>query len=145
MRDYEYAPRPEVENHWHIRELIEAQEKRAADRTYHKDRVKALEDRDTEIREADGKKTLPFYCETCREDFVGEAVKQVEPDWSADQNIAFYKTKCFKGHWCMRHITDRLRDRYFFKSKRVAQDRSKHALDLIQSFETGYNTLYGKR
>jgi len=146
VRHYENTPRPEIENHFHIRELIEAQEKRASDRTYHRDRIKALEERDKEINLAPAKQTMGFYCEKCKEDFMGEAIKQVEVDWSnTSQRIAFYKTKCFKGHWCMRLITDRLKDAYFFKSKRVAQDRMKHSLDLIQSFETNYNLLYGKK
>lgn len=144
MRSYDYSPRPEVENHHHIRDLIEAQEKRATDRTYHQDRVKALDERDKDIREADGKKTLPFYCVSCGDDFIGEAVKQVEEDWSANQRIAFYKTKCFKGHWCIRLVTDRLRDGYFFKSKRIAVDRGKGYADMLQPFQTNYNLMYGK-
>lgn len=144
MRDYDATPRPEIENHWHIRELIEAQEKRAADRTYHQDRIKAAEECIKEIKDAPGKETKPFYCEICKDDFIGEAIKQVESDWTSNQNIAFYKTKCFRGHWTMRLITDRLRDRYFFKSRRIAQDRAKHANDLLQSHQTGYNLLYKK-
>lgn len=145
MREYEATPRPTIEEHHHIRELIETQEKRAADRTYHKDRIKSLEDRENDIRLAPSKETLPFYCEQCDEDFVAEAIKQVEEDWSANQRIAFYKTQCWRGHWCIRLITDRLRDGYFFKSKRVAFDRGKGFEDMLQPFETNYELMYSKK
>lgn len=145
MRELDYAPKPLVEEHVHIRELIETQEKRAADRTYHQDRIKNLEERNKDINTAPGKETKPFYCSRCKKDFVGEAIKQVEEDWSANQRIAFYKTKCWRGHWCIRLITDRLRDSYFFKSKRVAFDRGKAFEDMIQPFETNYELLYSKK
>ncbi len=144
MKDY--GPRPTIEDHYHIQELIDGQERRAADRTYHKDRVKALEEREQEIRVADGKRLMPFWCATCAVDFAGEAIKQVEVDWAnPSQQIAFYKTKCFKGHWCVRLITDKVKDAYFYKSKMVARDRQLHHNDLKQSFETGYNIIYGNQ
>lgn len=146
MRRELYQPKPNIEEHHHIQDLINVQEKRAAERTYHQDRIKQNEDRDNEINAAPMKETKPFYCETCKEDFYGEAIKQIETDWSApSQRIAFYKSKCFKGHWAMRLITDKNRDAYWFKSKRVAQDRGMHHADLIQVFETNYQLLYGKK
>ncbi len=138
---YEANPRPVIEDHYHIRELIEAQQKRADDRTYHQDRIKLSEEREKDIKNAPFKETKPFYCETCKEDFMSEAIKQVD-SWSP---IAFYKTKCFKGHWCIRHITDRVKDRYFFKSKRVAIDRGKAFADMLQPFQTNYNLMYGHK
>lgn len=146
MRRDLYSPKPEVENHFHIADLINAQDKRATDRTYHQDRIKQNEERDKDIKDAPMKETKAFYCEQCNEDFMGEAIKQVETDWSNPyQRIAFYKSKCFKGHWTMRLITDKNSDRYWFKSKRVAQDRGKHSNDLLQSFQTNYQLMYGKR
>ncbi len=143
MKDH--GPRPTIEDHYHIQELIDAQERRAADRTYHKDRVKAIAERESEIKAADGKRLMPFWCSTCKVDFAGEAIKQVEVDWSnPSQQVAFYRTKCFKGHWCVRLITDKVRDAYFYRSKMVARDRHLHHNDLVQSFETGYHLLYGK-
>lgn len=143
---YEQTPRPNVEQHYHIRELIEGQDKRAKDRSYHLDKQKERDERNQLIKDNKVKELVDFHCETCAEDFRGEAIKQVEVDWSNPmQNIAFYKSKCFKGHWCMRHITDRFRDAYWFKSKNVAKDRGKHHNDILQPFETGYNLLYGKK
>jgi hypothetical protein len=143
---YEDTPRPNVEHHYHIRELIERQEKRSDDREYHRNKQKEKEERDELIRDSKPLDVKDFYCRPCDDDFKGQAVKQVEVDWTNPlQNIAFYKSKCFKGHWCIRLVTDRHRDIYFFKSKHVATDRGKHYNDLVQPYQDGYNLLYGKR
>ena len=143
---YDHIPRPNVEEHYHIRELIERQDKRAQDRTLHRDREKEREERATLIASNKIKETVDFHCSRCSDDFKGEAIKQVEVDWSNEtQHIAFYKTKCFCGKWCIRLITDRHKDAYWFKSKNVARDRGRHHGDILQPFETGYNLLYGKR
>lgn len=140
------TPHPLVEDHFYIQDLINAQEKRSNDRTFHRERVKALEERDDVIKDNQGLVTTDFYCETCREDFKGQAVKQIEQDWScSNQNIAFYKTKCFKGHWVIRHITDKHKDGYFVKSRIIARQRGVHHDSIVQPFETGYNLLYGKK
>lgn len=146
MRHYDYDPRPTVEDHHHIRELIETQSKRATDRTYHQDRKKAQEERMNDIKSGSVKATKHFYCTDCRKDFVAEAIKEVEVDWSnTAQYIAFYRSKCFCGKWAMRLVTDKFRDEYWFKSKKVAQDRGVHHNDLVQSFESNYQLLYGKK
>lgn len=143
---YEHTPRPNIESHYHIRELIEAQDKRAMDRAYHKDKAKEKAERADLIKDNKVFTVADFHCQVCRIDFKSQALKQVETDWTnAMQDIAFYKTKCFHGHWCMRLITDRHRDNYWFKSKQVASDRGKHYNDTLQPFETGFNMLYGKK
>lgn len=143
---YEEVPRPLVEEHYHIRELIERQEKRSSDRQYHKDKQKEREERDNLIKDSKMSVITDFWCDECKEDFKSVAVRQIETDWSnSEQMIAFYKTKCFKGHWCIRLITDKFNDAYWSKSKKVALDRGKHFADTIQPFETGYNMLYGKK
>ncbi len=143
---YEHTPRPEIENHYYIRELIEGQDRRSQDRTYHQNRIKANEERAKDIKDAKAKELKAFYCETCKLDFLGEAFKEVEDDWSCyGQQIAFYKTKCFKGHWCMRLITDTHKDSYWFRSKRVAADRGQHSLDTLQPGETNYELLYSRK
>jgi len=145
-RSYDYTPRPQIEDHYHIRALIEAQEKRSDDRSYYHDKNKSLAQREQDIRAAAPKELKAFYCQTCKKDFLAEAFKEVEQDWSnSKQQIAFYRTKCFKGHWCQRLITDHLRDKYFYKSKKIAQDRAKHAVDVLQPFETGFNIAYNKK
>lgn len=139
-----HAPKPLIEEHYHIRDLIERQEKRSNDRIYHQDQAKAKAERSDLIKEAKSIDLLDFWCRACKKDFKGVAIKQVETDWSCPtQSIAFYKTKCFEGHWCIRHITDKFNDPYWMNSKLVSLDRGNHYADIIQPFETGYSMLYG--
>jgi len=142
---YDHIPRPEIEQHYHIRELIEAQERRHEDRKRAQQVTKDREERDTLIADSKPFDVKDFYCDTCKQDFVSTATKQIEEDWNASQRISFYKAKCWKGHWCIRLVTDRHRDAFFYKSKLVALDRGNHFADLVQPFETGYNMLYGKK
>ncbi len=144
MKDH--GPKPLVEEHYHIQELIDAQDKRAKDRTYHQDRKKSLEEREVEIRKAEHKATLMFYCKTCKRDFIGEAFKHIEEDWTnKGQHFATYKTKCFKGHWVNRFVVDKMKDPYFMASPFIARQRVLHHGDLLQSFETGYQLMHGKK
>lgn len=142
MTKYDHIPRPEIENHYHIRELIERQEARVADRNAHRDREKQANERQEEIQKAPMAELKDFWCGTCKEDFRGVGVKHVD-SWSP---LAYYKTKCkICKNWSMRLITDKHRDKYFYRSKLVAYDRGKNALDMIQPGQTGFNLLYGKK
>jgi len=142
---YDNIPRPDIERHYHIRDLIEAQEKRADDRSYHRQKEKDKEERIALIKDNPGKVVTDFYCNKCRRDFRAESIKEVEIDWSnTAQYIAYYKTKCPIGHWCIRLITDKQKDTYWIQSKAVNQDRGKHYKDTIQPHETGFNMLYKK-
>lgn len=142
---YDHQPRPDIEQHYHIRELIERQEKRSEDREYHRRKGKALEERNDIIKDSKTFCVTDFWCPKCKIDFKSMSIKEVEIDWSCPtQYIAFYKSKCDKGHWCIRLITDRQKDGYFIRSRLMAIDRGKHILDVVQPYETGYNLLYGK-
>lgn len=142
---YEHTPRPAIEDHYHIRELVETQERKSTDRTEHRDRAKLLEERNALIRDAKPKETKAFYCRTCKEDFIAEAIKDISTDWSCPtQYIAVYRTKCFKGHWCMRLITDTHKDAYWAYSRRVAIDKGSHYADTLQPYQTGFNMMYKK-
>ncbi len=143
---YEDVPRPLVEHHPHIKMLIESQEKRATDRTYYRERDKASAERMDIIKDSKNVELKDFWCPICRTDFKGVAVKQVEVDWSNSvQYIAFYRTKCWKGHWVQRLITDKFKDSYWSKSLRVAKDRHDAHNDLLQPFESGFQLLYGRK
>ncbi len=144
MSKYEEIPRPLVEEHYHIRELIEGQEKRTADRNYHRQKQKDLQDREDYIIDSKLVTITDFYCVKCGKDFKAQSIRQIETDWSnPKQRIAFYKTKCEQGHWNIRLITDRNKDPFFFKSKLLAKDRANHMLDIMQPDQIGYKTLYG--
>lgn len=144
---YEHQPRPEVEYHYHIRELIENQEKRTNDRNLHRNREKTIAEREEEIQKAKPGDVIEFYCADCEEDFAHVAFKQVETDWSnTSQRIAFYKGKCPEcDSWAIRYITDKFSDPYWSESKQVARDRGKHFGDILQPGETGYQLLYGRK
>lgn len=143
---YEHTPRPDIERHYHIKDLIEFQEKRSQDRNFYRDKQKLADDRESYIDDAKAMVLTDFWCETCKEDFKGGSVKQVETDWSnSTQRIAFYKNKCSKGHWCIRLITDRHKDGFFIKSKLIALDKGQHYNDTIQPDQTNFNLLYGKK
>lgn len=142
----EYAPKPIIEEHYHIQELIDAQQKRADDRNYFRDREKLYAERMDEIKEAKSKDIKEFWCKTCSTEFFGESIKEVEIDWTnSNQYIAFYRSKCPQGHWCIRHITDRFKDSFFYRSKRIARDRGKHFAATVQPNETNYQLLYGRK
>lgn len=141
---HDQSPHPLIEDHYHIKELIDAQEIRSTDRTEHRNRQKERAERDELITEAKIFDTKDFWCDTCNVDFVAQAVKQIEEDWNADQRISFYKTKCWKGHWCIRLVTDKYKDGFYYKSRFMALDRGNHFADTVQPFETGFNMLYGK-
>lgn len=143
---YEATPRPEVEYHPHIQELIERQEVRTADRIYHQNRLKQLEERNADIRDAKPKDIKEFWCEECKAEFFAESIKEVEVDWNnSTQYIAFYRSKCPKGHWAMRLISDRFKDAFYFRSRKVAKDRGIHFGDTLQPHETGFQMLYGRK
>lgn len=140
-----YSPRPAIEEHHHIRELISRQEERTADRTRHREREKALAERSEEIAKSPPAKMEVFYCAKCGEDFVHAALRQVEADFESPELLhAFYRAKCRAGHWVIRLVTDRHRDAYWARSKAVARDKAAHAQDLLQPFEEGFQLLYGK-
>lgn len=141
-----YGPKPLVEEHYHIQELIDVQTKRAADRTYYQEKDKANANRMSDIKDAQVKDIKEFWCSACKTEFFAETVKEVELDWNnSTQYIAFYRSKCPKGHWAIRHITDRFKDTFFYRSKRVARDRGKHFAATVQPWQTNYQLLYGRK
>ena len=142
-----HQPKPLVEEHYHIDELIDAQQKRSDDRTYHRERVKNSEERQKLIEDAQMVVSSDFFCLKCRKEFKANAVLEVEIDWSKpSQSIAFYRSKhkpC--GSWAIRHLTDKHLDGFWRRSKTAMLEQGKYHNDLIQPFQIGYNMLYGKR
>ena len=141
-----HAPRPQIEEHYHIQELIDAQQKRVDDRVSAQNRAKLLEDREDYIKDSKLVVITDFWCKTCKKDFKAQSIRMIEKDWSnPNQRIAFYRTKCEKKHWCIRLITDKSMDSFWSKSKLIAKDRANHSLDTLQPWQTGFNLMYGKK
>lgn len=146
MKYLDETPHPLIEDHYHIRELFENQDKRVADREHHRQRIKDLEERENLIKDSKLATLTDWWCDECKEDFKSVGVRFIETDWSnRSQRVAFYRTKCFKGHWVVRWITDKWRDPYWEKSKWVANDRTKHANDVLQEFQSGYTLMNTKK
>lgn len=146
MREYDYHPKPLIEEHYHIKDLFESQEKRVQDRTYHRERIKENEDREEQIKKAEWVILTDWWCDKCKKDFKSVGIKFIETDWSCpSQRVAFYRTKCFANHFCVRWITDKWKDPYWFRSKWVANERAKYANDILQEFQTGYNLVNTKK
>lgn len=140
-----YDPKPLIEEHYHIQDLINNQQKRADDRTYHRELAKEAEERNGTIKEAQIVVVTDFWCHRCKEDFKSMSIKEVEIDWSCStQYIAFYKAKCSKGHWGIRLITDKIRDGFWTRSMAIKRDQVKGHNDALQPHETGFQLLYGK-
>lgn len=139
MKDFN--PHPLVEDHYHIRELIEAQQKRADERTKYQNEKKNQEGFSKYVNGFKQIELLDFFCTHCGRDFIARAKKQVD-SWG---ELAYYKTKHRCGTWCIRHVTDKHRDSYFYRSKRVAYDRANNINEMLQPFQSGFNTLYGKK
>lgn len=139
--NFDQTPHPLVEDHYHIRELIEGQQRRSADRTYHQEVEKRRDQDLKDIKEFKDIELLDFWCDRCKVDFVGRAKKQID-SW---EPIAYYKIKHTCGRWTLRRVTDRLNDLYWFKSRKIAHDRGEATVDVLQPFESGYNMVYGKK
>ncbi len=136
------TPHPLVEDHYHIRDLIEGQEKRTAARVHHQNIEKQRDMFQKDVASVPNIALSDFWCKKCKVDFYARVRKELD-SWG---DFAFYRTKhrtC--GEWAIRHITDRARDPYWSLSKAVANDRDQHRDDLLQPFETGFNMLYGKK
>ncbi len=138
---FDQTPHPIVEDHYYIQDLINGQEKRTADRKAHQDIEKQRDAFLKYVKDIPEIAMIDFWCECCKRDFVARVRKEID-SWG---EFAFYRTKHRCGRWAIRHITDTFRDSYWFRSRNVANDRSTHRNDLLQPFETGYNTLYGKK
>ncbi len=141
-----HQPKPLVEEHYHIDMLIENQTKRSEDRQRFKDLDRERAENEKMIVDAKAVALLDFFCDHCRQDFRSNAVLHIELDWNKpNEQIAFYRGKHRKcGRWSVRHWTDKAQDGFFMKSRSVAIDRGKHFEDLLQPYQIGFNTLYGK-
>lgn len=145
-RQGKYDPKPLIEEHYHIQELIDRQEVRTEDRVRYQNIEKDNAERDKLINDTRVLDLLDFWCAECGEDIKAVGVLHVEEDWTNKaQRIALYKTKCFKGHWLARHVTDKGACPYWFRSRTVHRDRGKHSDDMVQPWQDGFNLLYGNK
>ena len=86
-------------------------------------------------------KMIEFWCDECKKDLTALGHKSII--LSFVEPFAKYDGKCPKGHRVYRYITDKTEDPYWRKSENVKRDRRRHAKDLLQPGDYGFQTLYG--
>lgn len=103
---------------------------------------KALYERRDEIRNAPAvMPVMAFWCDTCKRDTTGPGFKEIR--WPKNGIwFAFYRGFCLKGHALVRRITDKLGDPYFYKSKLVRVQQSKHADDFLTPDDPRFKDVY---
>lgn len=100
-------------------------ERRIEDRRAERDRIygmdKEYQDHMRTIREAYRVTKMDFWCRECREDFsaIGYKIIGEAGRWP----VAWYNGQCPLGHVCIRHITDKEHDPYYWMSDRIQRDR----------------------
>lgn len=121
--------------------LIKRVEKTQEERT-RREKFKAyLEERANEINAAPFKEALDFWCDVCAKDWEGVGFKEVR----VPQNslwYAFYRGWCPEGHQCVRRITDKLLDPYFYWSYKVSIMRAQYADDMVTPDDPRFKELY---
>lgn len=84
-----------------------------------------------------------FWCRDCEEDFEAPCVKtkhRLEGDM-----IAVWRAMCPDcGTDCIRHITHKDEDMYYYRSTKIRHQRNEYAEDLLQAGEFGFKTRYGE-
>ena len=87
--------------------------------------------------------SYPFFCNVCQEDFDSSAIRNI---YHLDGKVyAVWRARCpYCDEWCVRYISHRDEDPYYYNSKRVLKERSESEEDLLQPGEYGFNTRYGE-
>jgi len=103
---------------------------------------KALEDRLKVIREAFPITRLGFWCRKCRQDFEGQAFKQVRYPASGGAPVAWYRSFCPKRHEAIRRITDKLKDNYYYESEMLKRQRIDLADAMLTPDDPRFRVVY---
>ena len=83
-----------------------------------------------------------FWCDNCQEDFNSPAYKTVHRLFG--DPVVCYRThheEC--GEECIRLITHRDHDPYYYLSERINLQRNEYTSDLLQAEQYGFQTHYG--
>jgi len=83
---------------------------------------------------------VDFYCKVCKSDFREHEHKEGN-SWGQ-----WFASKCPScGKKCIRHITEKDKDPYFYESKKLRIQRHNLKNELIQPGEQGFMTRYPKQ
>src|SRR3990167_9345925 len=89
-----------------------------------------------------------FFCEECQEDFDAPAYKETHRffgDYIVTYRAIHEENENGKecGEECIRLVTHRDHDPYYYLSERVNMQRNEYYADLLQHDQYGFETLYG--
>jgi len=73
------------------------------------------------IRDAYENTRMDFWCEECEKDFTADAYKVIGE--AGRWPVAWYVGLCPENHKCIRYITDKENDSYYWKSKMIREQR----------------------
>lgn len=125
----------------HMKLLRKRVEINRRDREQHEKLKKWLESRLKDITEAKERVRTSFFCETCDADWDGPGYKQAR--WpKGTMWYAYYLGYCPKGHACVRRITDKLADPYFFKSYVIRKEQAKHGDEFLPHWHPRFKLVY---
>lgn len=103
-----------------------------------------LEGRVKEIKNAPERVRTSFFCDQCDADWDGPGYKQVRwPTYSLW--YAYYIGYCPKRHPCVRRITDKFNDPYFYKSYIIRKEQARMSDDLLPDWHPRFKYVYPKQ
>ncbi len=83
-----------------------------------------------------------FWCDDCQKDFDAPAYK--ESHHIFEDVIITYRAACSDcGQECVRFISHRDLDPYYFLSDRIREDRNRYREDFLRHDDFGFETAYG--
>jgi len=96
------------------------------------------EKREMVKRENDINENIPaqiYYCTDCKKDYIrNRSFKVEEVNWNGEAPFRYWKTKHSCGKWCIRYITNKLKDPFWRKSKVMKKEISIHIKCRINRF-----------
>jgi hypothetical protein len=82
-----------------------------------------------------------FWCDECDEDFSSPAYKTVHRLYG--DPVVCYRTTHECGNDCLRLVSHKDHDPYYWKSGKIRRQRALYAQDVLQADDYGFRTLYG--
>lgn len=124
-----------------IKRLKKRVELNREERDRHQKLVRWLEEREKEIKIAKERVMTSFFCDTCDADWDGVGFKQIRVP-KGSMWFAYYIGYCPAGHPCVRRITDKLNDPYFYRSYILKKEQAKHADDFLPHWHPRFKLVY---
>ena len=95
------------------------------------------------IREAYETTRMDFWCEECQKDFTSDAYKVIGE--AGQWPVAWYAGLCPENHVCIRYITDKENDSYYWKSKMIREQRHEMADAMLIPSDPRFKLVYPEK